>query len=92
MSENKTEELKQVRKKLLTLNVIDIFAAVLIGFGIDGMFHAQEGRAIIGIFNNLDVAYSSIGAGIAIMIAVFIKMLPLIKRKFQLENEDAKSE
>lgn len=89
MSENKANELKLVRKKMLTLYIVNTFAAVLVGFGIDGVFSAKKGEAIIEIFNNIGVAYSSIGAGVAIMVAVFIKMLPLVKRKFQLENEDS---
>ena len=87
MHTSREEELKQVQKELLFLNIIDMPAALLVGLGLFAVFGA-EGNAIPALLNDKTFAYGAIVIGGAIMAWCMVKMLPLLKQKAQLANDE----
>ena len=87
MHRSREEEMKQVRKDLLVLQIIDMPATVLVGLGLYAVFGAN-GNAFPEQLNNQNLAYGAIIVGGVVMVWCMIKMLPLLKRKAQLANEE----
>ena len=86
MQSNREEELQQIRKKLIIMNMIDAHAAVLCGLGIYGLYGAS-GDAFIDILNNQAIATTAAVAGGMIMFCCMAIMFPLFKRKADLMRE-----
>lgn len=84
---NKDEELRQIHRKLLITNIIDAPGAILLGFGLYGVFGAN-GNAFIDILNNQNIVYGAIVVGGAIMAWSLLKMLTLLKRKAEIMSEE----
>jgi len=87
MQRSKEEQIKQVQKEILILSIIDMPATVLVGLGLFAVFGA-DGNAIPEALNNKDLAYGALVVGGIVMAWCFVKMLPLLKRKAQLANEE----
>ena len=88
MHSSKEEELKQVQKELLILNIIDMPATVLVGLGLFAVFGA-DGDAIPSLLNDKNLAYGAIVVGGSIMAWCLVKMFPLLKKRAQLANEES---
>ena len=81
------EEMKQIQKKLYILISIDFPAMMLVGLGLAAVL-GEDGNAIPDLLNNKNIAYGVIVAGGVVMAWCASKILPLLKRKMQLENEE----
>jgi hypothetical protein len=84
---SKEEELKNIQKEIVKVNILGSTGPILLGLGIYGKFGAN-GDAFIEILNNINVVYSFIIGGVFIMIWVFAVVLPLLKRKSKILNEN----
>lgn len=84
---SKEEELNHIRTKIIVLQVIDFPGAIMLGLGLYALFGAN-GNAFIDILNNQTVAYALTGSGAAIMVWVMVKMIPLFKRKAELQKAE----
>ena len=78
------EEIKQIQRKLFILIIIDAPAIMLVGLGLAAVLSAN-GNAVPDLLNN---AYGVIVVGGAVMAWCASKIVPLLKRKMQLENEE----
>lgn len=87
MTISKEEELKNIQKEIVKVNILGSTGPILLGLGIYGKFGAN-GDAFIEILNNINVVYSFIIGGVFIMIWVFAVVLPLLKRKSKILNEN----
>ena len=81
------EEIKQIQRKLFILSIIDFPAVMLVGLGLAAVLSAN-GNAVPDLLNNKNIAYGAIVVGGAVMAWCASKILPLLKRKMQLENEE----
>ena len=81
------EEIKQIQRKLFILIIIDFPAAMLVGLGLYAVFGANS-NAVPDLLNNKNIAYGVIVAGGVVMAWCASKIVPLLKRKMQLENEE----
>ena len=86
MHSNK-EEIKQIQRQLFILFIIDFPAMMLVSLGLYAVFVAN-GNAVPDLLNNKNIAYGAIVVGGAVMVWCASKILPLLKRKLQLENEE----
>lgn len=86
MHSNK-EEIKQIQRKLFILIIIDAPAIMLVGLGLAAVLNTN-GNAFPDLFNNKNIAYGAIVVGGAVMVWCGSKIVPLLKRKMQLENEE----
>ena len=86
MHHGKEQELKQIQKKLVLVNLIDAPGAILAGLGLYGVFGA-DGDAFIDLLNDRGIAYGAIIVGGMIMLWSILKMFPLLKRKAELMRE-----
>lgn len=87
MYSSKEEEKQQLQKKLYILHAIEIPFTILSSLGLYAVFVA-DGDAIISLLNNKNIAYGTLIVGVAGMVLASTKILPLMKRKIQLENEE----
>ena len=81
------EEIKQIQRKLFILMIIDAPAMILVGSGLAAVLSAN-GNAVPDLLNNKKIAYGVIVVGGAVMAWCASKIVPLLKRKMQLENEE----
>ena len=81
------EEIKQIQKKLFVLFIIEFPAMMLVSLGLYAVFVAN-GNAVPDLLNNKNIAYGVIVIGGAVMAWCASKIVPLLKRKLQLENEE----
>ena len=81
------EEIKQIQKKLYILIIIDAPAIMLVGLGLAAVLSAN-GNAFPDLLNNKKIAYGVIVVGGVVMAWCASKIVPLLKRKMQLENEE----
>lgn len=81
------EEIKQIQRKLFILIIIDFPAMMLVGLGLAAVLSAN-GNAVPDLLNNKNIAYEAIVVGGAVMAWCASKILPLLKKKMQLENEE----
>ena len=81
------EEIKQIQRKLFILMIIDFPAMMLVSLGLYAIFIAN-GNAVPDLLNNKNIAYGVIVVGGAVMAWCASKILPLLKRKMQLENQE----
>ena len=81
------EEIKQIQRQLFILFIIEFPAMVLVALGLVAVFDAN-GNAVPDLLNNKNIAYGVIVAGGAVMAWCASKIVPLLKRKMQLENEE----
>lgn len=86
MHKDKDEELRQIQRKLVILNIIDVPGAILAGLGLYGVFGAN-GNAFLEILNDQNIAYAAILVGGAIMAWTFFQILTLLKRKAEIASE-----
>ena len=81
------EEIKQIQRKLFILFIIEFPAMMLVGSGLAAVSGAN-GNAVPELLNNKNIAYGVIVVGGAVMAWCGSKIVPLLKRKMQLENEE----
>ena len=81
------EEIKQIQRKLFILFIIEFPAIMLVGFGLATVLSAN-GNAVPELLNNRNIAYGVIVVGGAVMAWCASKIVPLLKRQMQLENEE----
>ena len=81
------EEMKQIQRQLFILCIIEFSAIMLVGSGLAAVLSAN-GNAVPDLLNNKNIAYGVIAVGGAVMAWCASKILPLLKRKMQLENEE----
>ena len=81
------EEIKQIQRQLFILFIIEFPAMMLVASGLHAVFVAN-GNAVPDLLNNKNIAYGVIVAGGAVMAWCASKIVPLLKRKLQLENEE----
>lgn len=86
METGREQELKQIHKKLLVVNLIDAPGAILTGLGLYAVFGA-DGNAFTGLLNDRGIAYGAIILGGAIMLWAIIKTFALLQRKAELMND-----
>ena len=79
------EEIKQIQRKLFILIIIDAPAIILVGLGLAAVLSAS-GNAFPDLLNNKNIAYGAIVVGGAVMAWCASKIVPLLKRKMQLEK------
>lgn len=80
------EEIKQDQRKLFILIIIDSLALMFVGLGLYAVFGAN-GNAFLDILNNKSVAYGLITVGGVVTALCHLKILPLLKRRVKLANE-----
>lgn len=80
------EEIKQDQRKLFILIIIDSLALMFVGLGLYAVFGAN-GNAFLDILNNKSVAYGLIAVGGVVTAWCHLKILPLLKRRLKLANE-----
>ena len=86
MHSNK-EEIKQIQRKLFILFIIEFPAMMLVALGLATVLSAN-GNAFPDLLNDKNIAYGVIVVGGAVMAWCGSKIVPLLKRKMQLENEE----
>ena len=83
-------ELKQVKKRIIMLQLVGAPGAILLGLGLYGMFGAN-GNAFHPLLNNKNVVAGLVILGIAIEIWQFVVLIPLVKKQIRLINERDKT-
>ncbi len=86
MDSNKEVELKAIRKKIVTIQIIGTPGALLLGFGIYAMFGAN-GDAFHPLLNDHFFVKNILVIGAAIEIWQFYALLQLFKKKSKLSND-----
>ena len=81
------EEIKQIKRQLFILRIINVPAMILVALGLAAVL-SVNGNAFPDLLNNKNIAYGVIVVGGAVMAWCASKIVPLLKRKMQLENEE----
>jgi len=81
--QEKQQELKTVNARLMKIQIIGALGNILVGLAIYGIWGAQ-GDAFLTILNNIDVVYSMLVLGFAIMIWQYANYFPLIRKRIEL--------
>ena len=81
------EEIKQIQRRLFILRIIGFSAMMLVALGLVAVFGAN-GNAVPDLLNNKNIAYGILMAGGAVKAWCASKIVPLLKRKMRLENEE----
>ena len=85
--ESNSEELKQVNKEIVKLNIIGFPGAMLLGFGLYGLFE-KNSSSLHPLFGHERFVYLLLIAGALIEIWQFVKILPLLKKRVLLTKND----
>ena len=80
MSTDSEQQLKDIKSKILRVQLLGAPGAVILGLGLYGLF-AANGDAFHPALNDMRVVYSLIAAGGAIEIWQFMQLLPLLKQQ-----------
>lgn len=83
---SKDNELKEVQKNIILIQLITAPANIAIGLGIYGIFAVNNNDAFISILNNLEFCYGLVIVGGAIEVFAVSKLLPLWKKQASLRN------
>ena len=81
------EEIKQIQRQLFILRIINVPAMILVALGLTAVL-SVNGNAFPDLLNNKNVAYGAIVVGGVVMAWCASKIVPLLKRQMQLENEE----
>ncbi len=87
MLENKEDEIQRIEKRIIVISILETPGAILLGLGLYGLFGA-DGDAFIEILNYREIAFAATIVGGAIMLWSIIAIIPLLKRKAQLAQQD----
>ncbi len=83
---NKEQELKEVQKQMVLIQLMSAPATMAIGFGIYGVFGVTDNNAFIPILNNIEVAYGLIIGGAILEAFTIKKLIPVMKRQAELNK------
>lgn len=81
--ESDNEELKQINKDIFKLNIIGFPGAVLLGFGLFGLFEKNASN-LHSLFGHEKFVYLLLISGTLIEVWQFLKILPLLKKRVAL--------
>ena len=86
MGQNNETELKNIKKKIVRIQIIGVPAAILIGLGLYGIFGAN-GNAFHPVLNDRKVIYSMLVVGVILEIWQFSILMPLFKKQAGIVRE-----
>ena len=89
MKPNTEAELKQLKKRIILLQIIGAPGAILLGLGLYGVFGAN-GNAFHPLLNDKNVVAGLVVAGVAIEVWQLVVLIPLFRKQIKLINEKNK--
>ena len=90
MKPNSEVELKQLKKRIILMQIIGAPGAILLGLGLYGVFGAN-GNAFHPLLNDKNIVAGLVVVGVAIEVWQLVVLIPLFKKQIKLMNErDAK--
>lgn len=83
MDTNNEQKLKNIKLKIVKLQIFGAPGAILLGLGLYGIFGAQ-GNAFHPLLNDLGIVYGLLATGIAIELWQLFMLIPLWKKQSQI--------
>jgi len=77
------QQIKQVTNKIVKIQILGAPGAILVGLAMYAIFGAN-GDAFHPLLNNMDVVYSMLVIGVAIMAWEFLTFISLLRKKAEL--------
>jgi len=83
----KQQQLKDISSKIVKIQILGAPGTILVGLALYAIFGAN-GDAFHPILNNMDVVYSMMLIGIAIMVWEFATFISLLRKRAKLVKDD----
>jgi len=84
--QEKQQQLNEISKKIVKVQILGAPGTILLGLALYAIFGAQ-GDAFHPLLNNMDVVYSMLFIGIAIMVWELITFIALVRKRAELTKE-----
>lgn len=86
MNNQDDQPLRQIKSKILQVQLFGAPGAMILGLGLYGLFGAN-GNAFHPLLNDMRVVYSLIAAGVAMELWQFMQLLPLLRQQAKIISD-----